>query len=226
MSHLLRMHGWVLCPRPRGWFSWTPLEFPLALSTVDLFQTRPHCLGLKCSVTTAAAIIVLPGNLIRWCRPLKRRKCNHLPENITKSWARSVTNINSACKHLLGKLRKLLHFSTCFSPFSGLAWVFFFWDRNTHNMECYFDFFGMNMMSWSFRGYYVVVVPLKKQRGGKFINPWEDPDQMNLDEVRLAEITRCLLSKAWSKRIKLFYSNRDKENAYKINQILHIFISG
>lgn len=35
-----------------------------------------------------------------------------------------------------------------------------------------------------FRGYYVVVVPLKKQRGGKFLNPWEDPDQMNLDEVR------------------------------------------
>lgn len=35
-----------------------------------------------------------------------------------------------------------------------------------------------------FRGYYVVVVPLKKQRGGKFQNPWEEPDQMNLDEVR------------------------------------------
>lgn len=34
-----------------------------------------------------------------------------------------------------------------------------------------------------FRGYYVVVVPLKKQRGGKFLNPWEEPDQMNLDEV-------------------------------------------
>lgn len=38
-----------------------------------------------------------------------------------------------------------------------------------------------------FRGYYVVVVPLKKQRGGKFLNSWEDPDQMNLDEVRHAE---------------------------------------
>uniref|UniRef100_A0A8C7ZIN7 Receptor-type tyrosine-protein phosphatase delta n=1 Tax=Oryzias sinensis TaxID=183150 RepID=A0A8C7ZIN7_9TELE len=36
-----------------------------------------------------------------------------------------------------------------------------------------------------FRGYYVVVVPLKKQRGGKFLNPWEEPDQMNLDEVRV-----------------------------------------
>uniref|UniRef100_A0A7N6B970 Receptor-type tyrosine-protein phosphatase delta n=1 Tax=Anabas testudineus TaxID=64144 RepID=A0A7N6B970_ANATE len=33
------------------------------------------------------------------------------------------------------------------------------------------------------RGYYVVVVPLKKQKG-KFLNPWEEPDQMNLDEVR------------------------------------------
>lgn len=37
-----------------------------------------------------------------------------------------------------------------------------------------------------FRGYYVVVVPLKKVRGGKFLNPWEEPDQMNLDEVRCA----------------------------------------
>ena len=34
------------------------------------------------------------------------------------------------------------------------------------------------------RGYYVVVVPLRKQRGGKFLKPWEEPDQMNLDEVR------------------------------------------
>lgn len=47
------------------------------------------------------------------------------------------------------------------------------------------------------RGYYVVVVPLKKQRGGKFLNPWEDPDQMNLDEVRrAAEIAQCPVSKA------------------------------
>lgn len=38
-----------------------------------------------------------------------------------------------------------------------------------------------------FRGYYVVVVPLKKQRGGKFLNPWEEPDQMNLDEVRVQQ---------------------------------------
>ncbi|XP_029921003.1 protein tyrosine phosphatase receptor type Db isoform X4 [Myripristis murdjan] len=45
------------------------------------------------------------------------------------------------------------------------------------------------------RGYYVVVVPLKKQRGGKFLNPWEDPDQMNLDEL-LKEINRTSVSRA------------------------------
>uniref|UniRef100_A0A4W6GAC8 Receptor-type tyrosine-protein phosphatase delta n=1 Tax=Lates calcarifer TaxID=8187 RepID=A0A4W6GAC8_LATCA len=45
-----------------------------------------------------------------------------------------------------------------------------------------------------FRGYYVVVVPLKKQRG-KFLNPWEEPDQMNLDEL-LKEINRTSVSRA------------------------------
>nr|XP_046268615.1 protein tyrosine phosphatase receptor type Db isoform X23 [Scatophagus argus] len=45
------------------------------------------------------------------------------------------------------------------------------------------------------RGYYVVVVPLKKQRGGKFLNPWEEPDQMNLDEL-LKEINRTSVSHA------------------------------
>ncbi|XP_038146269.1 receptor-type tyrosine-protein phosphatase S-like isoform X11 [Cyprinodon tularosa] len=45
------------------------------------------------------------------------------------------------------------------------------------------------------RGYYVVVVPLKKQRGGKFLNPWEDPDQMNLDEL-LREINRTSVSRS------------------------------
>uniref|UniRef100_A0A3Q2EEH8 Receptor-type tyrosine-protein phosphatase delta n=1 Tax=Cyprinodon variegatus TaxID=28743 RepID=A0A3Q2EEH8_CYPVA len=44
-------------------------------------------------------------------------------------------------------------------------------------------------------GYYVVVVPLKKQRGGKFLNPWEDPDQMNLDEL-LREINRTSVSRS------------------------------
>ncbi|XP_044045777.1 protein tyrosine phosphatase receptor type Db isoform X19 [Siniperca chuatsi] len=45
------------------------------------------------------------------------------------------------------------------------------------------------------RGYYVVVVPLKKQRGGKFLNPWKEPDQMNLDEL-LKEINRTSVSRA------------------------------
>ncbi|XP_019717493.1 receptor-type tyrosine-protein phosphatase delta-like isoform X25 [Hippocampus comes] len=45
------------------------------------------------------------------------------------------------------------------------------------------------------KGYYVVVVPLKKQRGGKFLIPWEDPDQMNLDEL-LREINRTSVSRA------------------------------
>ncbi|XP_061572389.1 receptor-type tyrosine-protein phosphatase delta-like isoform X7 [Cololabis saira] len=45
------------------------------------------------------------------------------------------------------------------------------------------------------RGYYVVVVPLKRQRGGKFLNPWEEPDQMNLDEL-LKEINRTSISRA------------------------------
>ncbi|XP_024861339.1 receptor-type tyrosine-protein phosphatase delta isoform X28 [Kryptolebias marmoratus] len=39
------------------------------------------------------------------------------------------------------------------------------------------------------RGYYVVVVPLKKQRTGKFSKPWDNPDEMNLEEL-LKEINR------------------------------------
>ncbi|XP_044039611.1 receptor-type tyrosine-protein phosphatase S-like isoform X32 [Siniperca chuatsi] len=39
------------------------------------------------------------------------------------------------------------------------------------------------------RGYYIVVVPLKKQRTGKFFKPWENPDEMNLEEL-LKEINR------------------------------------
>ncbi|XP_062864286.1 protein tyrosine phosphatase receptor type Db isoform X2 [Trichomycterus rosablanca] len=33
------------------------------------------------------------------------------------------------------------------------------------------------------RAFYMVVVPLKRQRGGNFQNPWSDPDEMNLDEL-------------------------------------------
>ncbi|XP_042584764.1 receptor-type tyrosine-protein phosphatase delta-like isoform X16 [Cyprinus carpio] len=39
------------------------------------------------------------------------------------------------------------------------------------------------------KGYYIVVVPLKKQRPGKFIKPWDSPDEMNLEEL-LREINR------------------------------------
>uniref|UniRef100_A0AAY5EY33 protein-tyrosine-phosphatase n=1 Tax=Electrophorus electricus TaxID=8005 RepID=A0AAY5EY33_ELEEL len=33
------------------------------------------------------------------------------------------------------------------------------------------------------RGFYIVVVPLKRQRGGNFQNPWSEPDEMNLDDL-------------------------------------------
>ncbi|XP_035385715.1 receptor-type tyrosine-protein phosphatase delta isoform X9 [Electrophorus electricus] len=39
------------------------------------------------------------------------------------------------------------------------------------------------------KGYYIVVVPLKKQRTGKFVKPWDSPDEMNLEEL-LKEINR------------------------------------
>ncbi|XP_036372833.1 receptor-type tyrosine-protein phosphatase delta-like isoform X24 [Megalops cyprinoides] len=39
------------------------------------------------------------------------------------------------------------------------------------------------------KGYYIVVVPLKKQRAGKFVKPWDSPDEMNLEEL-LKEINR------------------------------------
>ncbi|XP_009708556.1 PREDICTED: receptor-type tyrosine-protein phosphatase delta-like, partial [Cariama cristata] len=38
------------------------------------------------------------------------------------------------------------------------------------------------------KGYYIVIVPLKRSRG-KFIKPWESPDEMELDEL-LKEIVR------------------------------------
>nr|XP_021331023.1 protein tyrosine phosphatase, receptor type, D isoform X11 [Danio rerio] len=33
------------------------------------------------------------------------------------------------------------------------------------------------------RGFYILVVPLKRQRAGNFQNMWSDPDEMNLDEL-------------------------------------------
>ncbi|XP_038660227.1 receptor-type tyrosine-protein phosphatase S isoform X28 [Scyliorhinus canicula] len=38
------------------------------------------------------------------------------------------------------------------------------------------------------KGYYIIVVPLKKSRG-KFVKPWDSPDEMDLEEL-LREITR------------------------------------
>ncbi|TRY94561.1 hypothetical protein DNTS_024378 [Danionella cerebrum] len=43
------------------------------------------------------------------------------------------------------------------------------------------------------RGFYVVVVPLKKQRPGKFIKLWENPDEMDLGEL-LQDINRTSAS--------------------------------
>ncbi|XP_028833285.1 receptor-type tyrosine-protein phosphatase S-like isoform X12 [Denticeps clupeoides] len=33
------------------------------------------------------------------------------------------------------------------------------------------------------KGFYIIVVPLKRQRGGKFHKPWDDPDEMDLEEL-------------------------------------------
>ncbi|XP_036830304.1 receptor-type tyrosine-protein phosphatase delta isoform X2 [Oncorhynchus mykiss] len=58
------------------------------------------------------------------------------------------------------------------------------------------------------RGYYVVVVPLKKQRGGKFLKPGDNPDQMNLDEL-LKEINRTSVSQALRVRRQVPASQSD-----------------
>lgn len=50
------------------------------------------------------------------------------------------------------------------------------------------------------RGYYIVVVPLKKQRTGKFFKPWDNPDEMNLEEVGLKD-ELVLMTQVTRKRI-------------------------
>lgn len=45
-----------------------------------------------------------------------------------------------------------------------------------------------------------MVVPLKKQRTGKFFKPWDNPDEMNLEEVGLKN-TLILLTQVIRKRI-------------------------
>lgn len=42
---------------------------------------------------------------------------------------------------------------------------------------------GLIEFSLFSRAYYIVVVPLKKQRTGKFLKPWDNPDEMNMEEV-------------------------------------------
>ncbi|XP_038625671.1 receptor-type tyrosine-protein phosphatase delta isoform X33 [Tachyglossus aculeatus] len=51
------------------------------------------------------------------------------------------------------------------------------------------------------KGYYIVIVPLKKSRG-KFIKPWESPDEMELDEL-LKEISRRRRSIRFGREVEL-----------------------
>ncbi|XP_025053314.1 receptor-type tyrosine-protein phosphatase delta isoform X14 [Alligator sinensis] len=51
------------------------------------------------------------------------------------------------------------------------------------------------------KGYYIVIVPLKKSRG-KFIKPWESPDEMELDEL-LKEIARKRRSIRFGREVEL-----------------------
>uniref|UniRef100_A0A8C6Z1Z1 Receptor-type tyrosine-protein phosphatase S n=1 Tax=Nothoprocta perdicaria TaxID=30464 RepID=A0A8C6Z1Z1_NOTPE len=51
------------------------------------------------------------------------------------------------------------------------------------------------------KGYYIVIVPLKRSRG-KFIKPWESPDEMELDEL-LKEISRKRRSIRLAREVEL-----------------------
>ncbi|XP_058528192.1 receptor-type tyrosine-protein phosphatase delta isoform X14 [Ochotona princeps] len=51
------------------------------------------------------------------------------------------------------------------------------------------------------KGYYIIIVPLKKSRG-KFIKPWESPDEMQLDEL-LKEISRKRRSIRYGREVEL-----------------------
>ncbi|XP_026722669.1 receptor-type tyrosine-protein phosphatase delta isoform X33 [Athene cunicularia] len=51
------------------------------------------------------------------------------------------------------------------------------------------------------KGYYIVIVPLKRSRG-KFIKPWESPDEMELDEL-LKEIARKRRSIRLAREVEL-----------------------
>lgn len=45
------------------------------------------------------------------------------------------------------------------------------------NSLCFFS------SSPTFRAFYIVVVPLRKSRGGQFLNPLGSPEEMDLEEV-------------------------------------------
>lgn len=51
--------------------------------------------------------------------------------------------------------------------------------------KLFFGRFPHNYIPWCLigRGFYILVVPLKRQRAGNFQNLWSDPDEMNIDEV-------------------------------------------
>ncbi|XP_034519773.1 receptor-type tyrosine-protein phosphatase delta isoform X28 [Ailuropoda melanoleuca] len=51
------------------------------------------------------------------------------------------------------------------------------------------------------KGYYIIIVPLKKSRG-KFVKPWESPDEMELDEL-LKEISRKRRSIRYGREVEL-----------------------
>uniref|UniRef100_A0A8C4FHR6 Receptor-type tyrosine-protein phosphatase delta n=1 Tax=Catagonus wagneri TaxID=51154 RepID=A0A8C4FHR6_9CETA len=51
------------------------------------------------------------------------------------------------------------------------------------------------------KGYYIIIVPLKKSRG-KFIKPWDSPDEMELDEL-LKEISRKRRSIRYGREVEL-----------------------
>lgn len=72
------------------------------------------------------------------------------------------------CKSLL---------STCRSSLK-LLWT----DTCPFNLSIPFPSNSLLSNCFLYRGYYIVIVPLKRSRG-KFIKPWESPDEMELDEV-------------------------------------------
>lgn len=57
-----------------------------------------------------------------------------------------------------------------------------------------------------------MVVPLKKQRTGKFFKPWDNPDEMNLEEVTL--------------KAELIIMTYDESEIFYYPVIIHSFSTG